>query len=58
MAALVSLFTTLAPNPSFERLVEFYETEAGQCPVRKFLDELKAAWRDMAPAVRLHASHL
>ena len=22
--------------------VEFYETEAGKCPVREFLDELKA----------------
>jgi hypothetical protein len=23
--------------------VEFYETEAGKCPVRDFLDELKAS---------------
>lgn len=24
-----------------EFIVEFYETEAGNCPVRKFLEELK-----------------
>ena len=26
-----------------EFTVEFYETEAGKCPVREFLDELKAS---------------
>jgi hypothetical protein len=26
-----------------EFTVEFYETEAGHCPVREFLDELKAS---------------
>jgi phage-related protein len=28
---------------SMEFTVEFYETEAGKCPVREFLDELKAS---------------
>jgi phage-related protein len=32
-------------------IVEFYETEAGTCPVRKFLDELKASDPDDFAAV-------
>ena len=31
--------------------VEFYETEAGKCPVREFLDELKASDPDDFAAV-------
>jgi len=31
--------------------VEFYETEAGKCPVREFLDELKASDPDEFAAV-------
>jgi phage-related protein len=31
--------------------VEFYETEAGKCPVREFLDELKASDSDDFAAV-------
>ena len=31
--------------------VEFYETEAGKCPVRQFLDELKASDPDDFAAV-------
>ena len=32
-------------------IVEFYETEAGACPVREFLDELKASDPDDFAAV-------
>jgi phage-related protein len=32
-------------------IVEFYETEAGTCPVREFLDELKASDPDDFAAV-------
>jgi len=32
-------------------IVEFYETEAGTCPVREFLDELKASAPDDFAAV-------
>ena len=32
-------------------IVEFYETEAGTCPVREFLDELKATDQDDFAAV-------
>ena len=32
-------------------IVEFYETEAGTCPVREFLDELKATDPDDFAAV-------
>ena len=31
--------------------VEFYETEAGKCPVREFLDQLKASDPDDFAAV-------
>jgi phage-related protein len=34
-----------------EFAVEFYETEAGKCPVREFLDELKASDPDDFAAV-------
>src|SRR5213080_1297520 len=34
-----------------EFAVEFYENETGQCPVRKFLDELKASDPDDFAAV-------
>jgi len=34
-----------------EFVVEFYETEAGACPVREFLDELKASDPDDFAAV-------
>jgi phage-related protein len=34
-----------------EFTVEFYETEAGKCPVREFLDELKASDPDDFAAV-------
>ena len=36
---------------SMEFTVEFYETEEGQCPVRDFLDELKASDPDDFTAV-------
>jgi phage-related protein len=36
---------------SMEFTVEFYETEAGKCPVREFLDELKASDPDDFAAV-------
>jgi phage-related protein len=36
---------------TMEFTVEFYETEAGKCPVREFLDELKASDPDDFAAV-------
>ena len=45
-----------------EFTVEFYETEAGKCPVREFLDELKANAPDdfaavLAGLARLRSRH-